>query len=480
MNNRIHKFVTWSVTVSLFGTLAGAGDAASTSDVYPLSDPENKGRWVLNKDVSDEFNGSGIDRDKWFIEGQDGGDYYIWKGRPPSQFVPENVIVEDGLLKIRSQWEPDYPFIKESYADGSRNDSYGVHEGEPLPVTTAAVITKKRFLYGYMEVRTKAANSNMTSSFWAIGYESELDIYEQCGNPKVKDGDIQGNTWKASIHDRSPPAKRPTRRFGLKTKLPFRVADDFHVWAAEWGEDYLKLFLDGELMYETTREKEGKSWVLNNPLEIWFDSEIFVWLGLPHKEELPEDYLIDYVRVWQKPHPNLLARQLFGFEGPILNYDYPIPLDLVPESSESNEYQQFWEIGEHGLGLFMMSKEQSAKGIKSLKFTPHGMLANVSVVSPRESVDIPAGEFDLSMQVFLTEDCDINALNVSLADPELLLEPFDLTGVKKGEWVILTQRFDRGAFSGPRDRLRLRILKQDVTEGVGAIYIYDISIEAAE
>ncbi len=479
MKQRIQKTITLSLLIGLNGSLLSAGDAEMSSGPLPLSDPENKGGWVLNKEVSDEFNGTEIDSDKWFVEGQDGGDYYIWKGRPPSQFVPHNVIVEDGLLKIRSQWEPDYPFVKESYADGSHNDEYGVYKGEPMPVTTAAVITKKRFLYGYMEVRTKAANSNMTSSFWAIGYESELDIYEQVGNPKIK-GDIQEDTWKASIHDWSPPAKRPTRRFGLKTKLPFRVADDFHVWAAEWGEDYLKLFLDGELMYETTREKEGVNWVLNNPLEIWFDSEIFVWLGLPHKEELPEDYLIDYVRVWQKPHPNLLARQLFGFEGPLLNYDYPIPLDLVPESSESNEYQSFWEIGEHGLSQFTMSSEQSAQGRKSLKFTPQGMLANVSIVSPVESVDLPAGEFELSMQVFLSEDCDVNALNVSLADPELMLESFDLSAVAKGEWITLKQQFHRGASSGPRDRMRLRFLKKDVTEGVGTLYLDDISIEAVE
>lgn len=475
MNKHIHKSITLGAFIGLLGGVLCGQKPIGPSEMAPLSDPDNLDGWILNQDVSDEFNGTEIDQDKWFIEGENGGDYYIWKGRPPSQFVPENVIVEDGLLKIRSRWEPDYPFIKESYADGSRNDSYGEWEGKPMPVTTAAVITKKRFLYGYMEVRTKAANSNMTSAFWAIGYESELDIYEQVGNPKIK-GDIQEDTWKSSIHDWSPPAKRPTRRFGLKTKLPFRVADDFHVWAAEWGEDYLKLFLDGELMYETTREKEGENWVLNNPLEIWFDSEIFVWLGLPHEEELPEDYLIDYVRVWQKPHSNLLPRQLFGFEGPMLNYDYPIPLTLVPESSEINEYQKFWEIGEHGLSLFTMSKEQSMQGRKSLKFTPHGMLANVSIVSPAQSVDLPSGEFELSLNVFLSEDCDINAFNVSLADPEFLLEPFDLTGVEKGQWVTLKQRFHRGGASGLRDRLRLRFLKTEVTDGVGSLFIDDITV----
>ena len=451
---------------------------SSMDTLSPASDPNNEGGWQLNTDISDEFNGDELDQEKWFVEGTD-GQYYIWKGRPPSQFAPHNVFQEDGRLKIRSQWEPNFPFAAENYADGSRNDSYGVFEGEPMPVTTGGIISKKRFLYGYMETRTKAGNAAMTSSFWSIGYEGELDIYEQMGNPKTKDNpDISERTWKASIHDWSPPAKRPTRRFGLKKKLPFRVADEFHVYGAEWGEDYLKLYLDGKLMYETTREIEGNSWVLNNPLEIWFDSEIFVWLGLPHKEELPVDYEIDYVRVWQKPSANLLSRQFYGFEGPILFEDNPRPFDLVPESSEFNEYQKFWLIGEHAQNCFSINKEQAAKGLKSLKFDPSELTANVSIVTPAGAVDIPAGKYELSLQVKLEEDCSLRFLNVSLADPEIILESFDLSKVKKGTWVTLTKTFTRKAASGGGDRMRFRVKKDDVKEGKGALYIDDISIAA--
>lgn len=90
----------------------------STSKIHPFSDPTNEGNWILNEEISDEFEGTEIDTTKWFVEGQN-GDYYIWKGRAPSQFAPHNVIVEDGVLKLRTQWEPDYPFAKENYADGS-------------------------------------------------------------------------------------------------------------------------------------------------------------------------------------------------------------------------------------------------------------------------------------------------------------------------------------------------------------------------
>jgi hypothetical protein len=218
--------------------------------------------------------------------------------------------------------------------------------------------------------------------------------------------------------------------------------------------------------------------VLNNPLEIWFDSEIFVWLGLPNKDELPVDYEIDYLRVWQKPSANLLARQFYGFEGPILFEDNPRPLDLLPESSEFRKYQQFWLIGEHAQKCFSISKEQAAKGLKSLKFDPKELNANISVVTPRGALDVPAGGFELSLQVMLEEDCSLETLNVSLADPEIILESFDLSDVEKGTWVTLTKNFERKAASGGDDRMRLRIKKDDAKEDTGALYIDNISIAA--
>ena len=87
---------------------------SSEFSIHPASDPQNLGGWVLNEEISDEFEGTELDTNKWFIEGQN-GDYYIWKGRPPSQFAPHNVIVEDGKLKLRTQWEPDFDFVKENW-----------------------------------------------------------------------------------------------------------------------------------------------------------------------------------------------------------------------------------------------------------------------------------------------------------------------------------------------------------------------------
>ena len=451
--------------------------------ISPLSDPNNEGGWVLNEELSDEFEGTQLDTNKWFVEGQN-GDYYIWKGRAPSQFVPHNAIVEEGKLKIRSQWEPDYNFARESYADGSNNDAYGIFEGEALPVTTAGVITKKRFLYGYMEVKSKVGHSNMTGAFWAIGYEQELDMYEQMGNPKI-DGTIKANTVRTAVHDWSPPAVRPTKVFGYDEKVPYRTADEFHVYGCEWGEDYLKVYRDGELTYHVTQDEVGLDWVLNNPMEIWLDSEIFKWLGVPHKEELPADFEIEYMRVWQRPNNNLLPRQFYGFEGPVLFEENPRPLKMVPESSVPNDYQKFWLIDTASAKYFVINEGVYATGVNSLEFSGFGKneeleADKVVALSPEGAINVPAGEYLLSLEVLKKQGREVKKMYLSFENPKLEI-PIDLSGLERDKWISIEQKITKPTDSSPSDQFKIEIRGEDVPEIKAAkFYIDDISIRPVE
>lgn len=449
--------------------------------LVPASDPKNLDGWVLNQELSDEFEGNALDPNKWFIEGQD-GDYYIWKGRAPSQFVPHNVIVEDGKLKLRTQWEPDYNFANESYADGSNADAYGVFEGKPLPITTAAVITKKRFLNGYLEVKSKVGDAAITGAFWAIGYEQELDVYEQMGNPKI-DGTILENSVRTAVHDWSPPAVRPTKAFGYdEHDLPYRTADEFHVYGAEWGEDYLKVYRDGLLTYHVTQEELGTDWVLNNPMEIWLDSEIFKWLGVPHKEELPADFEIEYLRVWQKPTTNLLPRQFFGFEGPVLFEDQPRPLTMVPESSVPNDYQKFWLIDSISSKYLKIVEGDYASGVNSLSFT--GLKKNedlesntVMITSPPGAIDIPAGNYLLSMKIWLDQGRPVEKFHVRLSEQE---DPIavEIKDLERRQWTTIKLPLTKMENSKSTDQFSI-ILDKEFFPNVKAtrFFIDDISIE---
>ncbi|WP_420400464.1 family 16 glycosylhydrolase [Flagellimonas sp.] len=463
----------------LFLGFISYGSLAQESSPYPFSDPSNEGGWVLNEDLSDDFEGTELDPNKWFVEGQN-GDYYIWKGRPPSQFVPHNVIVEDGKLKLRTQWEADYKFANENYADGNNNDKYGEFEGKPLPVTTAGVLTKKRFLYGYMEVKSKVGNAAITGAFWAIGYEQELDVYELMGNPKIA-GNIRADSYLATAHDWSPPAIRPTKVFNHIENLPFRTADDFHVYGAEWGKDYLKLFIDGKIVHQFTQDDVGTDWVLNNPMEVWLDSEIFKWLGLPHKEELPVDFEIEYMRVWQKPDDNLVQPAFYGFEGPVLYEENPRPLKMVPEDSTPNDYQKFWLIDEASSKYLSIVHGDYATGVNSLKFSGFGKnekleTEKVVALSPEGAINIPAGDYTLSFKVWLDQGRITKKIYLSMENPKLEI-PIDLTGLGRRQWVTIEKKFSKKESSSANDQFKIEIRKTDVPK-IKAVkfYIDDIAI----
>lgn len=437
--------------------------------VLPASDLANQQGWQLNTELSDEFDGNAIDRDKWFVQG-DNGDYYIWKGRAPAQFAPHNIIVSNGTLKIRSQWEPDYDFAKEEYA----GNTYGEHDGKPMPVTTGGIISKKRFLHGYMEVRSKAGHAAMTSAFWAIGYQSELDIYELMGNPK-RTPHISPNDYLFSIHDwRAEATIGQNKVFTHAHKLPHATSQEFHIYGAEWGEGYVKFFLDGELVYETTQEEIGDGWVLTNPLEIWLDSEIFTWQGLPHKEELPVNFEIDYMRVWQKPTNNLLDRAFYGFEGPLLYEEYDRPLGMVPEDANNNNYQRFWIIDERSAPHIQIVNQPRASGRKSLKLNAASLSSIAQLTGPKGSVYLPTGEFELSLKVFKEADASIDSIQLALSRPQQKLPAIDISALESGQWHTVSVSFKHTTASETVDRLMLNLT--NTNSGKGSVYIDDIAI----
>ena len=465
-----------------------ASEAVSQNQGHlPYSDPENEGSWVLNEEVSDEFEGTSIDTTKWFVEGQN-GDYYIWKGRAPSQYVPHSVVVENGKLKIITQWEPEYNFVKESYADGAHKDTYGVHEGKPMPVTTGAVVSKKRFLNGYMEIKSKAPHAAITAAFWAIGFEQELDMYEQMGAPKIaKEGSITNNMNRTAVHDWSPPSTRPTKAFGYDETLPYVTSDDFHIYGVEWGEDYLKIYRDGEFVEGFTQDELGIDWVLNNPMEIWIDSEIFKWIGVPHKEELPATFETEYMRVWQKSSDNLLAkdRAFYGFEGPILFEENPRPLKMVPEDSDANDYQKFWLFKEGSSKYLRITEGHYASGVEALQFFGYGKNDSLNVEkvvakTPEGSLNIPAGNYKLSAKVWLDQGRITDTIHMSLMNPKRDLMFTGLKEMPRLKWITVETDFSRAEASAKNDGLAIEIRKEDLPPTKAAkLFIDDIEIKKA-
>lgn len=296
---------------------------------YPITDPNNAGNWVLNHEVSDEFNNAEIDEDLWYIVGKfvDGKPVYkhpdkpnknVWKGRAPSQFSGRNYRLEDGILKLEIRWEPDFPFSEEIRVPVF---------GDPLPyenITTVCFIARRSFKYGYIEIRSKAADAEVNSGFWSMGPSLEFDFFEMYGDGRTEEKEHLDSQLWWSIRDWKNLKGKPA--YTVKKDMGFRGADDFHIYSIEWNESGIKYYIDGDLFSSVTAE-EATAWAKENedvgedyngyvatkPINLWLDMEIFHWHGVPEsKEDLTQngtaeqkaggfmDFEIDYIRVWQK------------------------------------------------------------------------------------------------------------------------------------------------------------------------------------
>lgn len=491
-----YSAATLITAAAAFFTATSDCAQGQTPEVYPLSDPNNEGGWIYNAEVSDEFDDAEIDEDRWYIVGkfENGRPVYIhpdlpqkkvWKGRAPSQFSGRNYSLEDGLLKLEARWEPDFPFTKE------------IHKpvfGDALPyenITTPCFISRKPFKYGYVEIKSKAADAEVTSAFWSMGPQLEFDFFEQFGDGRNKGKDHLDSELWWSIRDWGKLKGKPS--YTERKDLGFRVADDFHVYGVDWDETGVRYYVDGKLFTSVTADearawaKENRDvdddydgWVATKPINIWLDMETFPWHGVPDsKEDLeansPEGekddgvvtYDIEYVRVWQKPGSDNSEAVAGGSEGDFFGFEGPIEVGGKKEE---------WWIPQESRNYFSISEDKAKAGQHSLRFTCDGGLGEKAVAfAPFGAAKLSQGKSEFSMEVWVEPNSEIKQLRVILEDPWLALKPFDLSEVPTGEWVTLRRTFQRRTASGPKDRPRILVEPTDVG-GPSILYIDEISL----
>ncbi|MBB6463147.1 family 16 glycosylhydrolase [Flammeovirga kamogawensis] len=437
----------------------------------PVSDPENKDKWILNETLSDEFNGTTLDKSKWWILGENGDYRKKWKGRAPAQFVDHNVAVENGNLILTSQWEPEFEFIKGQKNNGVFYGGTKEKADNSKPITQACIMSESFFKYGYMEIRSKAANAPVTSSFWTTGYHSEIDMTENFGklsaeNPYNKPEQLE-RKYRTNLISWDPQKAKDHKHYKVEDVLDVRVADDYHVYGFEWDKDYIKIYFDGKLLRISTREEleEKDQWRHQFPQELWINSEVFEWYGLPNKEDLeqPADYLIDYVRIWQKEitPPNFNA---LGFEGPFYF---------------QGRSMNWWAPNKDH---WRMTDDKAASGDLSLCFNYEGDFSdkNYNIFAPYGSLDLPKGSNEVEFKVWIDKDTDIKKIDLILTNPTTNIS-FDLSNVKKGKWVKVSQKFTRNKDSVQDlkngDRVQIQLKGNTITSKKALLYIDDIEFK---
>ncbi len=236
----------------------------------------------------DDFEGEAgalVDSTKWNYDigrGEDG-----WGNQEFQYYTDraENVSLDgEGNLAIRA--------VNESYLGAS--------------YTSARIKTQGVFeqAYGRFEARIKLPwGQGIWPAFWLLGANIDEVGWPQCGEIDIMEyrGQVP-NVNSGSIHGPGHFAGDAiTKEYTLVND---RFDLDFHVFAIEWGTDYISFFVDDFLYQQITPSDVtavSGEWVYDHPFYIILNLAVGgTFVGSPNGQTVfPQTMLVDWVRVYQ-------------------------------------------------------------------------------------------------------------------------------------------------------------------------------------
>lgn len=241
---------------------------------------------------SDEFDYTGLpNKSKWdyehgFVRNRE-LQYYTRARR-------ENAWVADGVLTITARKERlANPRYRPDSPDWRRARQFAEY-------SSAAIITrhKSNWKYGRIEVRAKLPKGKgMWPAIWMLGANRDETGWPGCGEIDImefigKDPD----TIYGTVHFRMN-GKHRSDGGRIDDRAP---SDDFHVYAIEWDAKQIEFFFDDKCYhnFEIDQAGVGPENPFRQPYYLLINLALGgSWGGPVDDEFLPQEYLIDYVRV---------------------------------------------------------------------------------------------------------------------------------------------------------------------------------------
>ncbi len=180
----------------------------------------------------------------------------------------------------------------------ARRESFG---GQPF--TSARIKTQGLFeqTYGRFEARIKLPwGPGIWPAFWLLGSGVETVGWPQCGEIDIMEfRGQQTNLINGTVHGPGySGGSSITKTFGFQND---RFDKDFHLFAAEWGENYIRFYADDVLYQEIKPADLPGDWVFDKPFFIILNVAVGGnYVGFPTSETpFPQSMVIDYVRVYK-------------------------------------------------------------------------------------------------------------------------------------------------------------------------------------
>lgn len=273
MNRRFFSFslaaILWCA-VALFLLMVDISPATFAAESFPeladkvadvLPEPPDGFRWELV--WHDEFDGNEVDRSRW-----DSPNYQRKGG-----WWSEKSFALDGEGNLKMMVFQD--------ADGKFTDGC---------LRTRGTYEKAK---GYFVARMKMHKQvGHWSAFWLMnGCEGSVGN----GSADGAEIDIMEKPWlddrvNFAIHWDGYGAEH--RSCVHVARIP-DVMDGFHTFSLWWSDDFYRFYIDGRQEWETTADG-----ICTEPLYLKLSDEIGTWAGDINQATLPDETLIDYVRVY--------------------------------------------------------------------------------------------------------------------------------------------------------------------------------------
>ena len=223
-------------------------------------------------------------------------------------YQPQNAWCRNGILTITARMEsrpnPNYNSKSHDWRKLRKN----------IQISSASVTTRGKhdFLYGRFEVRARISGTpGSWPSIWLVGSKypwpscGEVDImsfYRYHGDPSILAnvcwaGNEDTSNWDTSAY--------PMTHFLKSDSL---WLSKFHTWRMDWDNQKIRIFVDDQLLNETSLTQTINAPTSKGADDNPFESPLYIILNLAmgssggsfYKNTLPTHFEVDYVRVFQK------------------------------------------------------------------------------------------------------------------------------------------------------------------------------------
>lgn len=226
----------------------------------------------------EDFNNPVLNESDWNFELGDGCPAICgWGNNEKQLYTKTNHSIRDGNLVIKV-----------------------MQQGDHYTSTRMTTAQKREFQYGHMEVRAKIpTGKGIWPAFWMLGSN-----IKQVGWPKCGEIDIleyigrEPNKIFTSLHTQDSHGNTINTK---KTQID-AIEDGFHTYAIDWTKEKIEFFVDNTSVYTFSPEKKDENtWPFDQPFFFIVNVAVGGNFGGHDVDNsiFPQEFLIDYIRVYQ-------------------------------------------------------------------------------------------------------------------------------------------------------------------------------------